>query len=82
MDKYQNEVISIIRKEPVDEEVKQYILTHMRFPRYYDATLMVLELKSGDSPVTYADAYYERQGNNAVLVEGVKAIKAVEARFS
>ena len=42
---------------------------------------MVLELKSGDSPVAYGDDYYERQGNNAVKVEGVKAIKAVESRF-
>ena len=81
IDKLQNEVINIIKKEPVDEDVKQYILTHMRFPRYFDVTLMVLELKSGDSPVTYGDAYYERQGNNAVVVSGVKAIKAVEARF-
>ena len=80
-DKFQNEIINVIRKEPVDEEIKRYILTHMRFPRYYDVTLMLLELKSGHSPVTYADDYYERQGNNAILVTGVKAIKAVEARF-
>jgi len=81
IDKYQNEVINIIKKEPIEEEVRQYILTHMRFPRYYDATLMVLELKSGQSPVTYADTYYERQGNNAIQITGVKAIKAVESRF-
>lgn len=82
IDKFQNEIINIIKKEPVEEDVKQYILTHMRFPRYFDVTLMVLELKSGNSPIAYGDAYYERQGNNAVLVSGVKAIKAVEARFS
>ena len=81
IDKYQNEVIAIIKKEPIEEDVRHYILTHIRFPRYYDSTLMVLELKSGDSPVAYGDDYYERQGNNAVKVEGVKAIKAVESRF-
>lgn len=81
IDQFQNEVINVIKKEPIDEDVKQYILTHMRFPRYYDATLMVLELKSNNTPVTYGDEYYERQGNNAILVSGVKAIKAVEARF-
>ncbi len=81
-DKYQNVVIDIIRKEPVNEEVKQYILTHIRFPRYYNSTLMVLELESGSSPIAYDDSYYERQGNNVVLVSGVKAMKAVERRFS
>lgn len=81
IDKFQNEVINVIKKEPIEEDVRHYILTHMRFPRYYDATLMVLELKSESSPVTYADSYYERQGNNAVQVTGVKAIKAIEARF-
>ena len=81
IDKYQNEVIAVIKKEPIEEDVKHYILTHIRFPRYYDATLMVLELKSTSMPVTYGDTYYERQGNNAVQVTGVKAIKAIEARF-
>lgn len=81
LDRLQNEVINIIKKEPIDEDVKQYITTHVRFPRYYDATLMVLELKSGNSPVAYDDCYYVRQGNNAIKVEGVKATKAVEARF-
>lgn len=81
IDKYQNEVITVIKKEPIEEDVKHYILTHIRFPRYYDATLMVLELKSTTMPATYGDAYYERQGNNAVQVTGVKAIKAIEARF-
>ena len=81
IDRLQNEVINIIKKEPIDEDVKQYITTHVRFPRYYDSTLMVLELKSGNSPVAYDDCYYVRQGNNAIKVEGVKATKAVEARF-
>jgi hypothetical protein len=43
---------------------------------------MVLELESGSSPIAYDDSYYERQGNNVVLVSGVKAMKAVERRFS
>ena len=40
-----------------------------------------MELQSGDHPVTYEDTYFERQGNNAIKVEGVKGMKAVEARF-
>ena len=81
-DKFQNAVIDIINKEPIEEDVKRYILTHMWFPRYYDVTLMVLELKSDNAPITYADEYYERHGNNVDAVKGVKGNKAVEARFS
>lgn len=81
-DKYQNEILNIIRNEPIENYVKQYLLTHIRFPRYYDVTLMILELKSENEPVTYNDEYFERQGNNAVSIMGIKGIKAIEARFS
>lgn len=80
-DRFQNEIINIIKKEPIEESVKHYILTNIKFPRYYDVTLMVLQLKSLDSPVTYDDKYFERLGNNAVEVKGISAIKALESRF-
>lgn len=81
-DNFQNEIINLIKKEPIEENVKHYILTNIKFPRYYDVTLMVLQLMSLDSPVTYDDKYYERQGNNAVEVKGISAIKAIESRFN
>lgn len=81
-DEFQNEIINLIKKEPIEENVKHYILTNIKFPRYYDVTLMVLQLMSLDSPVTYDDKYYERQGNNAVEVKGISAIKALESRFN
>lgn len=81
-DKFQNEIINVIKKEPIEECVKHYILTNIKFPRYYDVTLMVLQLMSLDNPVTYDDKYYERQGNNAVEVKGISAIKALESRFN
>ena len=81
MDRFQNEIITIINNSPIEEPVKHYIATNIKFPRYYDVTLMVLELKSTDSPVTYDDKYFERQGNNIIEVSGIKGIKALEARF-
>lgn len=81
-DNFQNAIISLVKREPIDDDVKHYIITHMRFPKYYDVTLLLMELQSMDSPVAYNDEYYERQGNNAVKVEGVRAIKVVESRFS
>lgn len=81
-DKYQNDILNIIRQEPIEEDIKHYILTHIRFPRYYDVTLMILELKSANAPVTYDDKYFERQGNNAIEMLGVKEFKSIEARFA
>lgn len=80
-DNFQNAIISIIKKEPIEDDVKHFIITHLRFPKYYGVTLMMMELQSGDHPVTYEDTYFERQGNNAIKVEGVKGMKAVESRF-
>lgn len=81
IDRYQNEVLNIINNSPIEEEIKHYIATNIRFPRYYDRTLMLLELVS-DVPITYDDKYYERQGNNIVEVMGIRGIKALEARFN
>ncbi len=80
-DNFQNAVLALVKKEPIDDDVKHYIITHMKFPKYYGVTLLLMELQSNECPVTYNDSYYERQGNNAIKVEGVKAIKAVESRF-
>ena len=80
-DRFQREIIKIIEQEPIEEYAKQYILTHIWFPRYYDVTVMVLELQSDKTPLAYADTYYERHGNNLEEVKGIKAIKAVEDRF-
>ncbi len=81
-DRFQDEILNIIRDEPIEESAKHYILTHIRFPRYYDSTLMILELKSDNEPITYDDKYFERQGNNAIEVKGIKGIRAIEARFT
>lgn len=80
-DKIQNEIISIIEKEPINVDVKNYILTHMIFPKYYDRVLLVMELESSITPVTYNDKYYERHGNNNKELSGISEIKALEARF-
>lgn len=81
-DMFQNAIISIIMKEPVDAAVRHYLTTHIRFPKYYGVTLLMIDLVSGEEPITYGDEYYERQGNNAVLVKGIKGKTAIESRFA
>ena len=80
IDKFQNEILSVIKKSPIDDDIKHFISTNIKFPRYYDTTIMMLELVS-EKPVIYDDKYYERQGNNIVEVDGIKGIKALESRF-
>ncbi|MBR2167682.1 MAG: hypothetical protein IJ920_05070, partial [Paludibacteraceae bacterium] len=80
-DTFQNTIISIIKQEPIEASTKSYIMTHLKFPKYYDSTLMILELESSDCPITYEDKYFERHGNNTIEVTGVSAIKALESRF-
>lgn len=53
----------------------------MIFPKYYDRVLLVMELESSITPVTYNDKYYERHGNNNKELSGISEIKALEARF-
>ena len=80
-DRIQNEIISIVEKEPISVDVKNYILTHLIFPKYYNRVLLVMELESSTDPVTYNDKYYERHGNNNKELSGISEIKALEARF-
>lgn len=80
-DRFQNEIISVINRAPIEDDIKHFIATHIKFTKYYDRTILVLELESKDAPVAYNDSYFERQGNNVIAVTGVSAIKALEARF-
>ncbi len=81
IDRFQREIIGIIQNEPIDDETKQYILTHMKVPSYYDCSLLVLHLRSKDQPITYNDAYYVRNGSNNVEVKGISNIIALQNRF-
>ena len=82
LDMMQNDIINIIKKEPIDESSRQFILTHMKFPTYSGRTLLVLHLQSKDKPVAYEDKYYIREGNNSKEVIGVSAITALLSRFN
>lgn len=82
LDRMQNEIINIIKTEPIDDYSRQFILTHMKFPSYNGCTILVLHLESQDTPIAYADKYYIREGNNSKEVSGVTAITALLKRFN
>lgn len=72
-DKLQDEILSAIRKAPVDEAVKNEIMTHFRMAKYGEYDIIIFELSSHDKPVLFNDTIYVRNGNQTSAIEGVKA---------
>ena len=48
--------------------------------RYFDKAVLILTVKAGDQPMSYADKFYERSGPNVVEVP-VDAYRGLFARF-
>lgn len=80
-DNFIKEIMTVVKTEPVDEYTKQYILSHIKNPVYYDKSILVLSLKSVDKPLVYNDIYYLRNGSNTVKLEGATAITSLLDRF-
>lgn len=80
-DSYSRKIKDYIKKEPIDEYTKSYILTHMKFVKYYGKTILVFELESQDEPICYNNTFYERENNETIKIEGADAIMALLARF-
>lgn len=72
-DKLQNEILSAIRKTPVDEAVKNEIMTHFRMAKYGEYDIIIFELSSHDKPVLFNDTIFVRNGNQTRSIVGVKA---------
>lgn len=81
IDEFVKEVMAIIQKEPIDTYSKQYILTNIKTPSYYNQSVMMLSLQSETSPITYNDHYYVRNGSNNTKAERVSDITAIQGRF-
>lgn len=75
-DKLQNDILNIIRKAPVDDSVKNEILTKFKMVNYRDNDIIVFELSSHKSPVLYNDTLYVRNGNQTKTISGVKGTLA------
>ena len=72
-DKLQDEILSAIRKTPVDETVKNEIMTHFRMAKYGEYDIIIFELSSHEKPVLFNDTIYVRNGNQTRAIVGVKA---------
>lgn len=80
-DDYLRKIKQIINTCKVSDEVKKYILMNLKLVQYYGKDILVLELLSGDEPVSFGDEIYVREGNDTSKLSTPMAI-ALSKRFS
>ena len=80
-DDYLRKIKQIINSCRVAEEVKKYILMNLKLVQYYGKDILVLELLSGNEPVSFEDEIYVREGNDTNKLSTPMAI-ALSKKFS
>ena len=64
IDKYFTKLSQLIKNEPISERDKYNILRNISVVNYFDKTVIVLKIESGDKPSVYNGKYYVRHGSN------------------
>lgn len=69
VDKYFTMLTQLIKNEPLSERDKDNISRNIATVKYFDKTVIILKIESGDSPSVYNGKFYVRHGSN---IEEVK----------
>lgn len=69
IDKYFTKLTQLIKKEPISSRDKDNILRNIATVKYFDKTIVILKIESGDNPSIYNDKYYVRHGSNIEEVQ-------------
>lgn len=80
-DEYLRKIKQAIKNCKVAEEVKKHILMNLKLVQYYGKDILVLELLSGNEPVSFGDDIYIREGNDTSKLTTPMAI-ALSKKFS
>lgn len=80
-DEYLRKIKQAIKNCKVAEEVKKHILMNLKLVQYYGMDILVLELLSGNEPVSFGDEIYIREGNDTSKLTTPMAI-ALSKKFS
>jgi hypothetical protein len=80
LDGYFQNVLQRLKAEPIPDWASAQIGRDVRMIRYFDKAVLILTVKAGDQPMSYADKFYERSGPNVVEVP-VDAYRGLFARF-
>lgn len=73
VDEYFRWLIEKVQREPIPEKVRDELTREVRLPRYFDKSVLVLQLAAQSEPVPYGGQFFERRGssNEEVVGEGV-----------
>jgi hypothetical protein len=69
IDKYFTKITQLVSQQPLSDRDKDNILRNIRTIKYFDKTVVILKIESGDIPSIYGDKYYVRHGSNVEHVE-------------
>jgi Protein of unknown function DUF262/Putative DNA-binding domain len=64
VDKYFTKITQLVSKEPLSERDKDNIQRNITSVNYFDKTVIILKIESGDAPSVYDSKYYVRHGSN------------------
>ena len=80
-EEYLSIIKSIIKKEPIKQEVIDNILSTLKLVSYYGRDILIFEIESGDEPILYDNDIYIRSINSVEKVGTTTAIMGVAKRF-
>jgi len=72
IDKYFTKITQLISQEPLSDRDKDNILRSILNVNYFDKTVIILKIESGNSPSIYDGKYYVRHGSNISEVKAEK----------
>lgn len=64
IDKYFTKITQLVSKEPLSERDKDNIQRNITSVNYFNKTVIILKIESGNTPSVYASKYYVRHGSN------------------
>ncbi len=64
IDKYFTKLSQLIKNEPISYRDKDNILRNISAVNYFDKTVIILKIESGEQPSVYNGKYYVRHGSN------------------
>lgn len=64
IDKYFTKIAQLVAQEPLSDRDKDNILRNILNVNYFDKTVIILRIESGDTPSVYDGKYYVRHGSN------------------
>jgi uncharacterized protein with ParB-like and HNH nuclease domain len=64
VDKYFTKLTQLVKNEPISQRDKDNILRNISVVDYFDKTVIVFKIESGDEPSVYGSKYFVRHGSN------------------